>query len=100
MRRGILNSLDLKHGCSPCMGEGMEVLRRLFAGCVRQVFPFNSNAGRPPCGCLSCASLASGDSAVSLAPYVRCDVRGAELQVGQTLFERGRVCQCEWKGNR
>ena len=57
---------------------GVVTERRLFAGCVRQIFPFNSNAGRPPCGCLSCASLASGDSAVSLAPYVRCDVRGAD----------------------
>jgi hypothetical protein len=30
---------------------------------------------------LFCASLVSGDFAVSLAPYVRCDVRLADLQV-------------------
>jgi hypothetical protein len=28
----------------------------LFAGCVRQVLPLYSNAGRPLCGFLSCAS--------------------------------------------
>ncbi len=36
---------------------GVGIERRLFAGCVRQVFPFSSCAGPPLCGCLSCASL-------------------------------------------
>jgi hypothetical protein len=30
--------------------------RRLFAGCVRQVFPFSWCTDRPLCGFLSCAS--------------------------------------------
>ena len=31
---------------------------------------------------------------MSLAPYERRDVLQVNLQVGQTVFERGRACQC------
>jgi len=30
---------------------------------------------------------------MSLAPCVRCDVRGAELQVGQTVWAWSWLCQ-------
>ena len=35
----------------------------------------------------------SGDSAVCLAPFMWRDVHRAVLQVGRTVFERGRLCQ-------
>lgn len=42
-----------------------------------------------PSGRATTLPQCSGDSAVSLAPYVRRDVRLADLQVGGTVFERG-----------
>ena len=42
----------------------------------------------------SVALLLPGDSAVSLTPCVRCDVRVADLQVGRTVWELVAQCQC------
>jgi hypothetical protein len=44
---------------------------------------------------LSCASSCSGDSALSLAPCMRCDVRWAVLQVGRTVLDFDGLCQCD-----
>ena len=40
-----------------------------------------------------CASSCSGGSVVCLVPCMRCDVRGAEVQVGRTVWECVACCQ-------
>ncbi len=47
----------------------------------------------------SCASSCSGNSAGSLAPYMRCDVRVADLQSVRTLRGLDGKCQRRCKGH-
>src|SRR3970282_1647271 len=58
-------------------------------------FVNSRDAGVPVVAGLSCASSCPGDSALSLAPCVRCDVRWAVLQVGRTVLDFDGLCQCD-----